>query len=250
MKFEGQNVSTLYASEKYIDGAIKDSIAKLKADGILPFSDISNNISNLLVKSVENVTDIDDNVYKTVQIGNQVWMAENLRVSRYRNGDLIQNIQNNQEWANLKTGACCNYDNNPVYDAKYGKLYNWFAVDDERGLAPEGWHISTDAEWTTLTTFLGGETVAGGKLKETSIGNWSSPNTGATNTSGFTALPGGSRDYDGAFSLVGSFGYWWSSTENVTDRAWYRYVDSDRSRVGRSYNLEQGGLSVRCVRDY
>jgi uncharacterized protein (TIGR02145 family) len=137
------------------------------------------------------VTDIDGNIYHTVTIGTQVWMVENLKTTKYRNGDPIPNVTGNA-WAALTTGAYCWYNNDAAtYKATYGALYNWYAVADSRNIAPTGWHVPTDAEWTTLTTFLGGESVAGGKLKETGTNHWTSPNTGATNETGFTALPGG-----------------------------------------------------------
>ena len=162
-------------------------------------------------KSFSQVTDYDGNTYKTVKIGKQIWMAENLNVSHYRNGDIIPEVKNPDEWSKLTTGAWCYYENDSENGKTYGKLYNWFAVNDPRGLAPEGWHIPTDAEWTHLTEYLGGKEIektyqgiyyweiadVGGKLKATTL--WKSPNEGATNSSGFTAFPGGYRYDDGDF---------------------------------------------------
>ena len=152
----------------------------------------------------ETVTDIDGNTYKTVKIGNQIWMAENLKVTHYRNGDIIPNVTNNFEWAYLSTGAWCVHDNDGSYANTYGYLYNWYAVNDIRNIAPEGWHVPTDEEWKELEMYLGmSQTEAddtgyrgtneGGKLKEAGTTHWETPNTGATNETGFSALPGGCR---------------------------------------------------------
>jgi len=172
--------------------------------------------------STGTVTDIDGNVYKTVKIGNQWWMAENLKVTRYRNGDPIPNITDNHTWVDLSTGAYCNYNNDISNVATYGRLYNWYAVDESRNIAPAGWHVPTDDEWKQLEIYLGMSpteadethwrgTDEGGKLKETGTTHWYSPNTGATNESGFTALPGGYR-VSGGFSSLGFGAYFWSST--------------------------------------
>lgn len=195
------------------------------------------------------VTDIDGNVYSTIKIGNQEWMAENLKVTHYRNGDLILNVTNNSKWEDLKTGAYCNYDNSLKNTAIYGSLYNWYAVKDKRGLAPKGWHIPTDKEWTDLENYLGSN--ASGKLKARGSSYWASPNEGATNASGFTALPGGYRYYDGygAFDTIGVTGNWWSSTQYYSDSAWYRSLHYGNSEVSRSYLYKRSGFSVRCVRD-
>jgi uncharacterized protein (TIGR02145 family) len=196
------------------------------------------------------VTDIDGNEYKTVTIGNQVWMAENLRVTHYRNGDLIHNILTTSEWDNLKSGACCDYNNTPGNSKIFGKLYNWYAVNDIRNIAPVGWHIPTQKEWNVLITYLGGENVAGGRLKECGIIHWFSPNSGATNESGFTALPGGSRYFLGRFFQINSICYWWSSTQFSDDYSYTISLSYDSSGLG-FYNvlLKNAGLSVRCVKD-
>jgi len=144
-------------------------------------------------KGVQTITDIDGNVYHSVTIGTQTWMVENLRTSKYRNGDSIINVTNNTSWSTLTSGAYCDYDNTPNNSIIYGKLYNWYAINDSRSIAPMGWHVPTDVEWTTLITYLGGESIAGGKLKETGIIHWETPNGDATNTSIFTGLPGGGQ---------------------------------------------------------
>ncbi|MBK8503768.1 MAG: fibrobacter succinogenes major paralogous domain-containing protein [Saprospiraceae bacterium] len=138
-----------------------------------------------------DVTDIDGNLYRTIKIGTQEWMAENLRTTRYTNGEMISKVNNSTTWPNANYGAWCWYDTSSTYELPYGKLYNWYAVNDGRGLCPTGWHEPTDAEWTTLTDFLGGLSLAGGPMKAAGTAHWKTPNTGATNASGFSGLPGG-----------------------------------------------------------
>ena len=195
------------------------------------------------------VTDIDGNVYQTVQIGDQLWMAENLKVTKYRDGTAIPTGLSNSSWGNTSSGAYAVYDDNEANADTYGYLYNWYAVDDSRNIAPEGWHVPTDAEWTTLTDYLGGESVAGGKLKEAGTEHWNSPNTGATNESGFTALPGGQRNYyNGDYDDMGGYGFFWSSTENTSTSAWGRILVYYHSEGVRSSGDKQDGFSVRCLR--
>ena len=195
------------------------------------------------------VTDIDGNVYNTVTIGTQVWMVENLKTTKYRDGTSIPNVTDNISWSNLTTGAYCDYSNTPSNSATYGKLYNWYAATNAHNIAPTGWHVPTDADWTTLTTYLGGEGVAGGKLKETGTTHWQSPNIGATNETGFTALPGGIRNYNGSFDYIGSHGYWWSATESGAASAWLRFMGFSYSYVFSYGANKELGFSVRCVRD-
>jgi uncharacterized protein (TIGR02145 family) len=206
------------------------------------------------------MTDIDGNVYKTIKIGNQVWMAENLKVTRYRNGDPIPSVTSKSQWENLRSGAYCAYNNDNGNVATYGLLYNWYAVDDGRNIAPEGWHVPTDEEWKELEMHLGMSrseaddtgwrgTDEGGKLKEAGTAHWNSPNTGATNSSGFTALPGGFRSRSGAFFNVGYIVYWWSATASIGSTAWSRYLGYDNSAVGRRSSYKRSGFSVRLVRD-
>ena len=195
-----------------------------------------------------SITDIDGNTYKTVTIGTQTWMAENLKVTKYNDGIAIPNVTDNTAWRELTTGALCDYDNTPSNSETYGKLYNWHAVNTGK-LCPTGWHVPSDAEWTELTDYLGGSSVAGGKLKETGTTHWASPNTGATNETGFTALPGGGRNYYGSFLLVGDSGLWWSATGGSTDYAWSRCVGYVYSNVGWNYDVKELGFSVRCLRD-
>lgn len=188
----------------------------------------------------------------SVSICCQRWMTKNLDVVTYRNGDTIPQVTDEVEWFELTTGAYCYYDNDSAtYAAMYGKLYNWYAVTDPRGLAPEGWYIPTDFEWTTLSSCLGGDPLAGGPMKETGTIHWTTPNSGATNLSGFVGLPGGRRNHSGTFSQIGNEGRWWTSSDGGdTSYAWCRmlsYTNGTLLRDGSA--LKRFGFSVRCLRD-
>ena len=198
------------------------------------------------------------NNLNTIKIGTQTWTTKNLDVTTYRNGDAIPQVQDANAWANLRTGAWCYYENKTRKGRTYGKLYNWFAVNDPRGLAPKGYHIPTEAEWRTLTTYLGGDPIAGAKMKEAGTSHWLRLNTGATNSSGFTGLPGGYRGGSvyvkigllaGGFYGIGDQGNWWSSSEHDTGSARYRTMKGYSEVVGWSWNDKHFGLSVRCLRD-
>jgi uncharacterized protein (TIGR02145 family) len=193
-----------------------------------------------------------------VTIGTQIWQNANYDGTTYRDGTPIPQVTDHTAWQNLTTGAWCYYDNVTANGTIYGKLYNWYAVagihdTDPNTLnkifAPLGWHVPTDAEWTTLTTFLGGESVAGGKMKATGTTLWYSPNTAATNSSGFTGFPGGYRGGNGAFYGIGSYGFWWSASEFAAPNAWYRYLDYYDGDANRGSGSENAGFSVRCLRD-
>jgi len=199
-------------------------------------------------------TDFDNNSYPVVTIGDQTWMAENLKTTHYLNGDEIPNVIENSQWENLSTGAFCWVTNDLSWKDAYGALYNWYAVDDNRELCPAGWHVPTYDEWTILTDFLGGFYIAGGNMKSTRTEpdahpRWILPNTGATNESGFSALPGGIRNTSGAFFTPGRFGYFWSSSEAISWEAWYLYIDTSWSVFNISTFNEGSGFSVRCLRD-
>src|SRR5690554_7310431 len=204
----------------------------------------------------------DGKVYQTVVIGNQVWMAENLAYL-----PSVNMVADGSEDAAGSYYYVYGYDGTNVADAKatdnyatYGVLYNWTAAMDGeassttnpsgiQGVCPAGWHVPSDAEWTELIDYLGGTSVAGGKLKETGTTHWNTPNTGATNETGFTALPGGQRLSNGTFYFIGYDGCWWSATEYLASDAWYRAMYSDFSHVGRDRYHKEVGFSVRCVRD-
>lgn len=205
--------------------------------------------------NAQTVTDIDGNVYNTITIGQQEWMKENLKVTHFNNGDTIINVTNNSTWISLNTPAYCWYNNNYAgYGNLYGALYNWFAVDPvsngDRNLCPTGWHVPTDSEWTQLTTYLGGENVAGGKMKETGTIHWTAPNAGATNESGFTGLPGGYRGYvSGSFSQVGNFAHWWSTTTGDSSNAWGRGLFYLDAIVNHSISIKKNGFCIRCIKN-
>ena len=181
-----------------------------------------------------------------VTIGTQVWMSSNLNVIKYRNGDTIPMVSNQTKWANLTTGAWCYYLNKSANGKVVGRLYNWYAVNDSRGLAPLGWHIPSEPEWQTLTTFLGGQLIAGGKMKSTSI-LWNAPNTGATNSSGFTALPGGKRT-EFEFREFGLTSQFWSSTAISPIESWAPYLDFDRANITECECFKNQGYYVRCIK--
>jgi uncharacterized protein (TIGR02145 family) len=199
------------------------------------------------------VTDIDGNTYPTIGIGNQIWMAANLRSTKYRNGVLIgttapATLDISAEASPKYQWAYAGNENNV---STYGRLYSWHTVTDSRFICPTGWHVPSDAEWTTLTTFIGGDAIAGAKLKEAGITHWTTPNTGATNLTGFTALPGGDRETSGTFKFIYENGGFWSSTENTSasGTGWFRFLFYDSGIVSRGYFSKSYGYSVRCVKD-
>lgn len=208
-----------------------------------------------------SVTDIDGNTYQSVTNCGLTFTKQNLNVSKYSDGTPIPQVQDPTQWANLTTGAWCYYNNTTANGTTYGKLYNWYAVAGiydaasatnpalRKKLAPQGWHIPSDAEWTQLTDCLGGENIAGGKMKSTGTSLWLSPNTAATNESGFTGLPAGYRNSSGTFYSIGGYGYWWSSSEYDTSNAWDRSLDYNNGDVGRNYDNKKDGVAVRCLRD-
>lgn len=191
-----------------------------------------------------------DCVAHDVTIGTQRWTGCNANIAFYNNGNPIPYVDDPAVWITLTTGAWCWYDNDPTNETTYGKLYNWYAVNDPRGIAPTGYHVATDPEWTVLTGYLGGLTIAGGKLKETGLCHWATPNTGATNTSVFTGLPGGYRyGNSGNYALIGFNGGWWSSTEYNAFDAWYHALFYNGGNAGRGLNFKKNGLSLRFIKD-
>ncbi len=203
-------------------------------------------VALILFTSTETATDQDRQIFKVVKIKTQIWMSENLNISTYRNGDSIPEVKNPAEWSKLATGAWCYYENNSENSAKYGKLYNWYAVNDSRGLAPAGFHVPSDDEWTQLVDNLGGY-GSGAKIKAKS--GWKQ-NKQASNATGFSGLPGGYRYSVGPFLYIGNNGCFWSSTpSNKKNKAWGRTLGANFDDLGRDDGSEASGLSVRCVRD-
>lgn len=212
------------------------------------------------------VTDIDNNTYKTIKIGNQWWMAENLRVKTYRNGWPINEMTSTSPdsvWAQKTKGSFCKYDYDDNMGKKYGMLYNWYVITDTSNIAPAGWHIPTDDEWKTLETYLGMSqadadkvnwrgTDQGDKLKVQAPTDWASGTSWGTNESGFTALAGSCRLFNAAWGNPGTSNtaFWWSSTTHTSDnQAWYRYLDHNNSNVFRYHASKNYGMSIRCVKD-
>jgi uncharacterized protein (TIGR02145 family) len=193
------------------------------------------------------VTDIDGNVYQTVNIGTQTWMAENLRTTKFNDGSLIPNVTDNAVWSNTATSAYCWYNNDMANANPYGALYNWYTINSGK-LAPAGWHIPTTAEWQTLSDYLGGDALAGDKLREVGTTHFASPNTGATNETGFTAVGSGFRNSLGVFSELNNTGKWWRATDGVTTQA--RFVNASVATLFSDSNLNpKAAFSVRCIKD-
>jgi uncharacterized protein (TIGR02145 family) len=207
-----------------------------------------------LIVVVDTVTDIDGNIYHFVPIGGKLWLRENLRVKHYLNGEEIPQVTDANQWKFLTTGAYCTYDNLASNGLTYGSLYNWHALSDSRGICPSGWHVPSDSEWAELGDSLGGSNVAGGKLKSTGTleagtGLWYFPNTDATNSSGFSGLPGGYRINYGPYYSVGNVAYFWSSTSYTTDKALLFVLDANNGALNSNFDFKTNGFSVRCCKD-
>ena len=198
------------------------------------------------------IEDVDGNTYRTVQIGEMHWMAEDLKTTRYRDGTPIPMVENYDQWAGLSTPAYSWYNNDSLHADDYGALYNWYVVESDK-LCPEGWHVPSDEEWIALETVLGGATSAGGLLKEEGTAHWKTPNTDAVNSHGFGALPGGYRSYNGTFNLMRTSAYWWSTSQKnwygSSSKVVYRYVLYNERALFRHIAEKTNGFSVRCVED-
>ena len=228
-------------------------------DTILNIQSSINEVLTVNLKPLENladdfhvdgiVKDASGNSYKTVKIGNQIWMAENLKTERYANGDLIPNVKGDSNWSNINTGGWCNYDNSKQNDEIYGKLYNWYAAADSRNVCPNGWHVPLYEEWVLLIDNLGGKELAGSKMKSNGPPHWYQPNNDAINLSGFSGLAGGDRSCHGKFYKIGEFGYWWISSEYDSVYSWYGYLNNKDNDAAQFTNYKHTGLSVRCLKD-
>ena len=198
------------------------------------------------------VVDKDGNVYKTIKIGEQTWIAENLKTITYRNGDPIPLIKDNLKWHSQINGACCYYNNDSILGKDYGVLYNYYAIQDPRNIAPQGYHVATDEDWTKLSNFIGGLSTAGGKLKEIGFVHWLTPNSGATNEIGFNCRGGGYRDISGSFAGLGMFCAFWNGTEFVAGQAINRIIYSNDTQMTREISnlgINGAGGYVRIVKD-
>lgn len=209
------------------------------------FSACSDDDSNDLL----TVKDIDGNVYKVVKIGNQYWMAENLKVTHYNDGSLISNVKSSIEWGNLTTGAWCDFENDVLYGETYGHLYNGYTVTNSKGLAPKGWHVPTDEDWAKLVEYLGSGDIAGARLKEKGYLHWIYPNSNATNDTGFNGIAGGSRRYSGEYDDLGEYANFYSSTEENSSNLYYRALYFNAPLVNRRGYDKNYGFSIRCIKD-
>lgn len=239
----------------YKNGSIIYQHAIVDIDSIIFYN------TDTSICGTDSIQDYDGNWYKTVQIGNQCWMKENMATTHYADGTaLVDGTGAGDISGDYITKYMFDHNDNPTNTATYGKLYIWAAAmngaassnsnpSEVQGVCPTGWHLPSNNEWTELTDYLGGESVAGGKMKETGTTHWNSPNTGATNSSGFTALPGGGRWYDGSFSGVGGNSYFWSATESSSVHAMVRKLSNNTSVVENLSFYKTVGYSVRCVKD-
>ena len=210
------------------------------------------NIAGTVFKDSTKITDVDGNIYNTVKIGTQVWMAENLKTTKLNDGTAIALVTSNETWGTLSSPGYCWYNNDePGTKLTYGALYNWYTLNTSK-LCPSGWHIPDNSEWTVLTDYLGGISIAGGKLKEAGTAHWSTPNTGATDEVYYTALPGGARGGTGDFANIGLYGYWWAADAHAIDPdfAWGFVLSYNSAAVIRAdYYFKRDGFSVRCLKD-
>jgi uncharacterized protein (TIGR02145 family) len=193
----------------------------------------------------DSIYDSEGNKYRTIQIGTQTWMAENLRSTKFNDGTDVPFVLDVSAWLSLTTPGYSWYNGDSI---GYGALYNWHTVNTGK-ICPAGWHVPSDEEWTTFTDYLGGKSVAGGKLRESGTSHWLSPNTGATNESGFSGLPSGYRNYSGGYNSISHYGIWWTSTEWSSTSAWYRDVYYGYNSVDRSNSNKRSGATIRCLKD-
>ena len=239
------NATTMKKTMFLLVGTVFVLMTRCKKDAEIVVPDINFNPSI----AYGSMTDQDGNIYKTVNIGTQVWMAENLRTTKYRNGLPIPEVSDATKWTGLSNGAYCKYDNDPVYVKVYGFLYNWLAVSDGKNIAPVGWHVPSDSEWLKLINYTGSEMFAGRNLKEAGTAHWTCPEYGGDDIYGFTALPGGWRESGGTVGFIGINGIFWTSSEKDVNDAWDRVIYSCYEDIPQDWAPKNYGFSVRCVKD-
>lgn len=245
--------------QPFTKNATTENAVQYKTGDLLILTGVSGNYSTVvpLTPTKDTIvtfdfvtcTDADGNNYPVVKIGTQLWMAENLKTTKYRNGVALPHVPDNSDWSDLTTGAYCAYDNSSANSDIYGYLYNWYAASDSSNIAPLGWHVPSETEWNELADYLGESSVIGGKLKSPGTDYWNFPNEGATNETGFSGLPGGARAYSGTYSYVGKVGYFWSSTSADSFGAWLYPLFYDEAGAFIGYNGKKFGYSVRCLKD-
>lgn len=250
MKINLINLSIGLAISLFINAVQSQNITAFSASALLNPSTEVERFAHWQSPADETIKDCDGNIYHTVKIGTQVWLLENLKTTKYRDCTPIPNVKDDAAWGQLTSGGYCDYKNVEKNAATYGRLYNWYVIGDKRGIAPEGWHVPSNAEFKTLVEFLGGQSVAGGKLKEAGFTHWPLPNKDASNTSGFTGLPGGDRAKSGSFYALGEYGYLWTSTESVKNSAFNRHLLLYSGAFEDDYQDNKcSGFSIRCIKD-
>ena len=226
--------------------ALSASLVACKKESTTPTNNTTNNNTSSN-SSVTSVTDVQGNKYDAVKIGNQTWMKENLKVTKLNDGTEIPEVKPNDQWLQTSTPAFSYYNNDVLNDAKYGKLYNWYTVNTGK-VCPTGWRVPTNEDWNTLSVFLGGDTISGGKMKYLN-NNWSNPTTQPTNSSGFTGLPGGLRWNNGNFGSETGMGNWWSQSSNSTSTASHVFLINYSDMFSKSENFKKAGMSIRCIKN-
>lgn len=244
------NVLEIFGFNKQVSYYPVEVIKNIQFDGSQTQMTINyvNSSKAFNLSQIDSIIIVKDN-FQPITIGKQVWMLKNLNVDTYKNGVKITHAVDSATWISSIYGAWCYYNNDSTNGAVYGKLYNWYAVFDPRGLAPKGWHIPSNDEWDTLVVYLGSESVTGTKCKETGTKHWIDPNKGATNECGFTALPGGYRADDCSFGFLAKDGLWWSSTKYDVPRAWAWLMFNYSTDIIKDMYTKEYGLSVRCIKD-
>ncbi len=233
----------LYPSKKYYYRAYAKNAAGVG------YGETKTFVTTVLYAAGDSIFDQEGTKYPTIKILGKRWMAANLKTSKYRDGTAVTSIISNTEWPTNTTGACCIYDNTPANNGVYGKLYNWYTTVNAKNLCPTGWKVPSDSDWENLITYLGDVTKAGLKMRTTGTSLWTAPNEGATNSSGFSGVPGGSRSYFGGYGFKGTAAYFWTSDEQNSGYAKFRSLNYDNPTVTDGYDAKKVGMSIRCIEE-